>query len=131
VNAELFSFLDNKAGQIYNDGNVINYGEVLGTKCYLQAMGTFKEVDKGTRCPKDFNVLIKKGGLVFGGFPVSLSIKGKGYLRCLYIDRDIRIFESPKESTGKWESSGLTVVQVRDALFGNSVELFQGHFDRG
>ena len=67
--------------------------------------------------------LANGGGFVlFGKEFVSAAISGPGFLRCLYIDEDVRIFESPKESPGRWEEQGLVVVQVRDALFADPVE---------
>ena len=77
----------------------------------------------GLRCPVDFDVAINKGGFVLGGTPfLSSAISGPGYLRCLYIDEGVRIFESPKDSPDRWEESGLVVVQVRDDLFDDPVE---------
>ena len=76
-----------------------------------------------TRCPKDFDVQIAQGGLVILGLPlVSSAISGPGFLRCLYIDESLRIFESPRDSPDRWEEAGLQVVQVRDALFDDAVE---------
>jgi hypothetical protein len=75
------------------------------------------------RCPVDFDVAISQGGFVLGGTPfLSSAISGPGYLRCLYIDEGVRIFESPKDSPDRWEESGLVVVQVRDDLFNDPVE---------
>mgnify|MGYP004303022695 CR=1 FL=1 len=46
-----------------------------------------------TGCPVDFDVAITQGGFVLGGLPfLSSAISGPGYLRCLYVDEDIRIF---------------------------------------
>ena len=107
-------------------GTVLNYGEVLGRSLYFKAEGSFKPAKKQSspdRCPQDFNVAIREGGFVAGGKPfVSSAISGPGFLRCLYIDEDIRIFESPKDSPDRWEEAGLVVVQVRDALFDDPVD---------
>lgn len=131
-NAELLPVLRNRAGQAYSlssggdAGSVINYGEVLGRAFYFRAEGTFTRaaVSVGAKsCPLDFDVSISQGGVVVGGLPFFTSaISGAGYLRCLYLDEDIRIFESPNDSPDKWEESGLVVVQVRDALFDDAVD---------
>ena len=130
-NAKLLPFLSNRAGQAYSldgsgGGTVLNYGEVLGRSLYFKAEGSFKPAKKQSspdRCPQDFNVAIREGGFVAGGKPfVSSAISGPGFLRCLYIDEDIRIFESPKDSPDRWEEAGLVVVQVRDALFDDPVD---------
>lgn len=117
----LAPFVQNRAGQAYDalNGKVSNYGEVLGTNVYFTAEGSFSEVDQSVRtCPKDYNVKIDRGGLVVFGIPLlSSAISGPGYLRCLYLDSDIRIFESPTNSPDDWEDAGLKVVQVREALF--------------
>jgi hypothetical protein len=110
----------NRAGQAYapRSSRVVNYGEILGKRCYFTAEGSFSAATRGARCPQDFNVLIERGGLVLLGKRfVSSAISGKGFLRVRYIDEDIRIFESPNDSPDKWEEAGLVVVQVRDALF--------------
>lgn len=115
------SFLDNKAGQIYDVDalRVSNYGEIASTAAYFTAEGTFSPVSSpGGSCPKDFEVAIERGGLVLFGRPfLTTGISGPGYLRVLYIDDDIRIFESPNESPDRWEAAGLQVVQVRDDCF--------------
>ena len=131
-NAELLPFLKNRAGQAYSlagdGGTVINYGEVLGRTLYFKAEGTFKPAAVASprtraRCPVDFNVAISSGGFVVGGKEfTSSAISGPGYLRCLYIDENLRIFESPKDSPDRWEEAGLVVVQVRDRLFADAVE---------
>lgn len=92
-----------------------------------KAEGTFQPAASaispfGSRCPIDFNVAIEQGGFVLGGKEfVSEAISGPGFLRVLYIDEDIRIFESPSDSPDRWEEAGLVVVQVRDALFDDPV----------
>mmetsp|Transcript_21324 Transcript_21324/g.63156 ORF Transcript_21324/g.63156 Transcript_21324/m.63156 type:complete len:237 (+) Transcript_21324:31-741(+) len=115
------SFLENKAGQIYDvDGlRVVNYGEIVGQAAHFTAEGTFAAVSSpGNRCPKEFTVEIERGGLVLLGRPfLTTGISGPGYLRVLYIDEDIRIFESPNESPDRWEAAGLQVVQVRDGCW--------------
>jgi len=129
-NAELLPFLRNRAGQAYSFGDgglgtVVNYGEVLGRTLYFKAEGTFRRAaaSSGSRCPQDFDVDIRQGGFVLGGKEfVSSAIAGPGFLRCLYLDEDIRIFESPKDSPDRWEEAGLVVVQVRDALFADPVQ---------
>lgn len=131
--ARFLPFLSNRAGQAYalggsnGGGSVVNYGEVLGRSFYFKAEGTFTPAASAstwdTRCPRDFDVAIREGGFVFGGRPfVSSAISGPGYLRCLYLDEDIRIFQSPGDSPDKWEEAGLVVVQVRDRLFADPVE---------
>ena len=126
--------LANRAGQAYSldgrdtgdTGTVLNYGEVLGRSFYFKAEGYFARAaaSRGaTRCPVDFTVLVTRGGVVVGGFPfLTSAISGDGYLRCLYLDEDIRIFESPKDSPDKWEEAGLIVVQVRDGLFADPLD---------
>lgn len=129
-NRDLIPALRNRAGQAYDltsreSGCVINYGEVLGRRLYFKAEGTFSRAASSTqsRCPVDFDVSIAQGGIVVGGRQfLSSAISGPGFLRCLYLDEDIRIFESPKDSPDKWEEGGLVVVQVRDELFDDPVE---------
>ena len=53
---------------------------------------------------------------------MSSAISGPGYLRCKYIDENLRVFESPKDSPDKWEEAGLVVVQVKDALFDDALQ---------
>lgn len=132
-NAELLPFLRNRAGQAYTasadvGGSVTNYGEVLGRALFFKAVGTFRARDERVaRCPKDFDVEIERGGFVLGeAWPfLSTAISGPGYLRCRYLDEDLRIFESPKDSPdtggGPWETAGLIVVQVRDDCFADPV----------
>ena len=110
-------------------GCVANYGEVAGPSVYFTACGSFTERDASVaRCPKDYDVAIEEGGFVLFGRPfLSSAIKGPGFLRVLYLDEDLRIFESPTDSPdtgrdvtgekGVWESAGLKVVQVREAAF--------------
>ena len=131
-NAKLLPFLSNRAGQAYTldartgGGSVVNYGEVLGRGLYFRAEGTFapaRTSNGGNRCPQDFDVAIREGGFVLGGQAfTSSAISGPGFLRCLYLDADVRIFESPKDSPDRWEEAGLVVVQVRDALFPDPVD---------
>ena len=109
-NARLLPFLSNRAGQAYTvggsagGGSVINYGEVLGRGLYFKAEGTFSRSSKQSsrdRCPQDFDVAIREGGFVLGGREfVSGAISGPGFLRCLYLDEDVRIFESPVRPLG-------------------------------
>jgi len=124
TNAKLFrAIVANKAGQAYDaeNGIVTNYGEILGPAVHFMAKGSFKAVDGAEQCPKDFQVSIEEGGLVVLGLPlISSAISGPGYLRVLYIDNDIRIFEAPMESRGGWEQAGLRVVQLREDLFSDS-----------
>ena len=133
-NAKLLPFFRNVAGQAYTIGpdgaaSVVNYGEVMGRGLYFKAEGTFSEADERARtCPKDYDVSIVRGGLVVASrWPLlTEGISGPGYLRCLYIDGSVRIFESPAASPdtgqgGVWEDAGLQVVQVRDALFDDAV----------
>ena len=113
-------FFSNKAGQAFDSsaGRVTNYGEVIGSGVYFTAEGSFVPADGTESCPKDFEVQIERGGLVILGVPLlSDAISGPGLVRVLYLDPDIRIFESPRDSPDRWEEEGLRVVQVRDALF--------------
>ena len=48
---------------------------------------------------------------------VSSAISGPGYLRVLYLDPEMRIFESPTDSPDRWEEAGLRVVQIRERNF--------------
>jgi len=129
-NRNLIPTLRNRAGQAYqlagaSDGSVVNYGEVLGRALYFKAEGSFSKAptSSGNRCPQDFDVKVTQGGFVLGGRAfVSGAISGPGFLRCLYLDEDVRIFESPTTSPDRWEEAGLIVVQVRDALFEDPVE---------
>ena len=134
-NAKLLPFLNNRAGQAYtiadagdgSSGSVVNYGEVFGRSFYFKAEGTFEPAAAASagsaRCPIDFNVAVSSGGFVLGGKPfLSNAISGPGYLRCRYIDENLRIFESPKDSPDRWEEAGLVVVQVKDSLFEDAVE---------
>ena len=130
-NRNLLPALNNRAGQAYeltgaDSGCVVNYGEVLGRAFYFRAEGTFSRAAASTgakACPVDFDVSISQGGVVVGGSPFFTSaISGPGYLRVLYLDEDIRIFESPNDSPDKWEEGGLVVVQVRDALYDDPVD---------
>ena len=122
-NARVFRpWVRNKAGQAYDtrSGRVRNYGELLGPGLHFVAEGRFDAVDETNDCPKEFRVEIEQGGLVILGFPLLSSlISGPGLVRVLYLDEDIRLFESPNESPGGWEERGLRVVQVRDDLFGD------------
>jgi len=116
----LKGLMQNRAGQAYDASarRVTNYGEIVGSAVHFTAEGTFKAVDDSTRCPKDFEVSIEQGGLVlFGLRLLSGAISGPGYLRVLYADDNIRIFESPTDSPEKWEQAGLKVVQVRESYF--------------
>ena len=99
---------------------VENYAELLGSLAYFTAEGRFEEADRAvSRCPKDFNVEVEQGGIVIRGKCfLSSAITGSGFLRVRYVDGDIRILESARDSPGRWEAAGLQVVQVRDALFG-------------
>ena len=100
--------------------------QVFGRSLYFKASGTFSPAaaTRGARrCPVDFNVAITSGGFVVGGKEfVSSAISGPGYLRCKYIDENLRVFESPKDSPDKWEEAGLVVVQVKDALFDDALQ---------
>ena len=120
-NAKLLGgVFNNRAGQAYDTTTqrVVNYGEVLGSACYFTAEGSFSAVDGSRRCPKDFDVAIERGGFVLLGSPfISDAISGPGYLRVLYLDDDLRVFESPTDSPDRWEEAGLRVVQVRERNF--------------
>eukprot|EP00438_Fugacium_kawagutii_P024537 Skav223317 [mRNA] locus=scaffold200:47568:48233:+ [translate_table: standard] len=110
----------NKVGQAYDAKalRVTNYGEILGPLVHFVAEGSFTAKDGSSQCPKEFDVEIEQGGLVVFGVPLlSSAISGPGLVRVLYIDEDIRIFESPTESPDKWEEEGLRVIQVRDELY--------------
>ena len=48
---------------------------------------------------------------------VSSAISGPGYLRVLYLDEELRVFESPTSSPDRWEEAGLRVVQIRERNF--------------
>ncbi|CAJ1337104.1 unnamed protein product [Effrenium voratum] len=100
-------------------GRVTNYGEILGPWVHFVAEGSFEARDSfGSQCPKDFAVQVERGGLVVLGLPLlSEAISGPGCVRVLYIDRDLRIFESPTDTPDRWEEQGLRVVQVREQLF--------------
>jgi|EP00908_Phaeocystis_cordata_P009160 hypothetical protein len=116
----LGNLFENRAGQAYDARaqRVCNYGEVLGKSCYFTAEGSFSAVDDVRRCPKDFDVAIERGGLVLLGKPfVSSAISGPGYLRVLYLDEELRVFESPTSSPDRWEEAGLRVVQIRERNF--------------
>ena len=116
----------NKAGQAYDarSGRVTNYGEILGPLVHFVAEGSFTAKDGTGQCPKEFDVEIEQGGLVLFGVPLlSSAISGPGLVRVLYIDEDIRIFESPTESPDRWEEEGLRVIQVREQLYSWSVAL--------
>jgi hypothetical protein len=112
----------NIAGQAYDQpaGTVQNYGEIFGPTVHFVAEGVFSDVDPSARLfPKDYNVQVSRGGIVIGDRPcLSSAISGPGFLRVLYVDADIRIFESPRDSPDKWEEVGLIVVQVRGGCFG-------------
>ncbi|CAK9029251.1 Uncharacterized protein SCF082_LOCUS18706 [Durusdinium trenchii] len=112
--------VQNKVGQAYDagKGRVTNYGEILGAGLHFVAEGSFTPVDDAGQCPKEFDVKIEQGGLVILGVPLlSTAISGPGLVRVLYIDEDIRIFESPTDSPDRWEEQGLRVIQVRDQLY--------------
>ena len=113
-------WVQNKAGQAYDAtrGRVTNYGEILGPMVHFVAEGTFTAKDGTSQCPKEFDVEIEQGGLVFFGVPLlSSAISGPGLVRVLYIDEDLRIFESPTESPDGWEEKGSRVIQVREQLY--------------
>lgn len=120
-NARFFRpLVRNKVGQAYDasTGKVTNYGEILGSSVHFVAEGQFSAKDDGSQCPKEFDVEIEQGGLVVLGLPLlSSAISGPGLVRVLYIDEDLRIFESPTESPDRWEEEGLRVIQVRDQLY--------------
>ena len=63
-------------------------------------------------------MFVDGGGITVLGARVPLPIKGKGFLRCLYVDKDMRVFESPvdEKTSEQWEERGLVVVQVRAGL---------------
>ncbi len=111
----------NVAGQAYDQrrGLVVNYGELLGPSLHFAAQGSFSAREpRSSRCPKDFDVSVESGGLVVLGRPLfSDAISGPGALRVLYVDSDIRIFETLRDSPNQWEARGLQVVQVREELF--------------
>jgi hypothetical protein len=138
-NAKLLPFLNNRAGQAYtlggssgssgSSGSVVHYGEVFGRSLYFKAEGTFQPAAASSssraalRCPVDFDVAVSSGGFVLGGKPfLSNAISGPGYLRCRYIDANLRIFESPRDSPDRWEEAGLVVVQVKDSCFDDAVD---------
>ena len=107
----------NRAGQRYDPATsaVANYGEVLGTAISFGAEGTFDLPEGQLRAPCDVPVEIASGGLTVLGRRFDLPIKGPGLVRVRYHDDDLRVFESPNTSPGKWEESGLIVVQVRES----------------
>ncbi|KAL1504435.1 hypothetical protein AB1Y20_010841 [Prymnesium parvum] len=117
----LLPLRSNVAGQTFDvrAARVRNYAELLGPACHFVAEGSFAPAGRqGTRCPVDFNVQVERGGLVLFGRPlVSDAISGPGFLRVLYLDEDIRIFESVADSPGRWETAGLQVVQIREGCF--------------
>lgn len=72
-----------------------------------------------TECPVDFQGIVNKGRISILGKDIDFSIpEGKGYLRVLYADPEMRIFISPKSTSDKrWEEkAGLTVIQMRADL---------------
>lgn len=114
-NAKFVPFLRNIAGQEYNldSMQVVNYGELVGRNVFFSAQGSFSETDVSVRnCPKDYDVFVEAGAVNVLGAELPLPIKGRGYLRCLYADSDVRIFTSPNDSPDKWEEEGLVVVQI-------------------
>ena len=57
-------------------------------------------------------MLVDEGSITVAGNAIQLPISGKGYLRVLYNDENLRIFSSPRDSPDRWEEAGLIVVQV-------------------
>ena len=60
---------------------------------------------------------IDGGTVCVGGLTLALPISGPGYLRVLYLDEELRVFESPTSSPDRWEEAGLRVVQIRERNF--------------
>jgi len=72
-----------------------------------------------TECPVDFQGIVNKGRISILGKDIDFSIpEGKGYLRVLYADPEMRIFTSPRDTSDlRWdEKAGLTVIQMRADL---------------
>ena len=69
--------------------------------------------------PYDYAATVTSASIVLlKKFSLDLSIEGTGTVRVLYVDDNLRIFLSPKDTNvtkgaGDWESEGLIVVQVR------------------
>jgi hypothetical protein len=97
----------------------------------LEVMKGFFEKDKmgGTndvglvQCPADYTVDAYKVGIsILGKRVASFGISGRGFMRVLYADPQMRIFTAPQDTTDDsiGEKAGLTVLQIRVDLIDSS-----------
>lgn len=137
----------NIKGQKYtkvSDGvyNVQNYAEFIGQRFVVEAKGvctrskgvvndqvkrpksflelfgeTAKKKPSLIQCPADYDVIATGVSMNVLGKQFDIDITGRGYIRVLYADDNLRILTSREDtsSTGNSidEKAGLTVVQVR------------------
>mmetsp|Transcript_13156 Transcript_13156/g.24727 ORF Transcript_13156/g.24727 Transcript_13156/m.24727 type:complete len:278 (-) Transcript_13156:47-880(-) len=137
----------NIKGQKYtkvSDGvyNVQNYAEFIGQQFAVEAKGvctrsnaakepkrnatqftrlleqTFKKNSSSlVQCPADYDITAKGVSINILGKKFDVDVKGKGYMRVLYADDNLRILTSRKDTSSTRnsidEKAGLTVVQVR------------------
>jgi hypothetical protein len=83
--------------------------------CQLSAAGSASEsaVDNvGTRLTDVAFCQVTRGAIKVGGLSVPLGIKGEGRQRVMYVDDNLRIFQSLADTPGGWEEKDLLVVQI-------------------
>eukprot|EP00978_Attheya_sp_CCMP212_P000760 scaffold1542_cov49-Attheya_sp.AAC.2 len=97
----------------------------------LEAMKGFFEKDKMggnnhvglAQCPADYTVDAYKVAIsILGKRVASFGISGRGFMRVLYADPQMRIFTAPQDTTDDsiGEKAGLTVLQIRVDLIDSS-----------
>ncbi|EKX38422.1 hypothetical protein GUITHDRAFT_115394 [Guillardia theta CCMP2712] len=118
--AQWLPWARNVASQDYDvgGGRVRNRGEIWGSRVFVTVEGELQELQpERTFTPKMFQAGIQSGTLHVLGLEIPLPIRGRGFAKLLYLDRNVRIFQSPKESESEWEEEGLVVVQVPASAF--------------
>jgi len=136
-------------------GTFVNYAEIFGPSFYLKAVGdcfdkgpvstdartdsimspfgsflsafSNNSTKKYVKAPYDFTARVTGASIVvFQKFEINIPIEGKGTVRVLYADENLRVFVSPsdtsvtKGSRESWESEGLVVVQIAGTCLGTS-----------
>jgi len=103
-----------KASQNYDTASstVTNSAGVIGDLVKVEAFGKYEQVDLKSSTPKDYTVTVTRGAIKVGGLSVPLGIKGEGRQRVMYVDDNLRIFQSLADTPGGWEEKDLLVVQI-------------------
>jgi len=116
--AQWLPWARNVASQDYDvgGGRVRNRGEIWGSRVFVTVEGELQELQpERTFTPKMFQAGIQSGTLHVLGLEIPLPIRGRGFAKLLvcsflilslpplvtclqYLDRNVRIFQSPKES---------------------------------